>query len=139
MLVRHRPDRLEFRLIEVLAIDVGADLHALEAELADGALQLVGRRLRRLHRQRREAIEALGVILDVLGDLVVLHHRACGGEAGILVVEKGLRRVGENVHVHVGRFHIFQRNTCEDNMLYTRFFCSCYYIFMLLKSGRTIA
>ncbi len=108
VLVRHLPHRLELRLVEVLAVDVGADLHALQAELGDGALQLVGGGLRRLHRQGGDAVEAPRIIADVLGDLVVLHDAGRGGQPGVLVVEEGLRRVRQHLHVDVGRLHVLE-------------------------------
>ena len=108
VLVRHLPHRLELRLVEVLAVDVGADLHALQPELGNGALQLIGGGLRRLHRQGSDAVEAPRIIADVLGDLVVLHDAGRGGQPGVLIVEEGLRRVGQHLHVDVGGFHVLQ-------------------------------
>ncbi len=108
VLVCHLPHRLERRIVQVLAHDVGADLHALEIELRDGALQLVGGRLRRLHRQRCDAVEVLRIVADVPGDLVVLDDRGRGREPGILIVEEGLRRVGQHLHVHVRRLHVLE-------------------------------
>ena len=52
-----RPDRVEGRVGELAAVDVGRDADALEAELADGALQLADGDGRVLQRQRAEAVQ----------------------------------------------------------------------------------
>ena len=74
------PGPFEGGVVEILALHVRADHGAAQAEGADCAPQLVDRALRCLHRQGRDAEEALGMRPRELGDLVVLQRRAGGRE-----------------------------------------------------------
>ena len=55
------PERREGRVGQLAAVDVGQHLHALEAELGDAALQLLGRLVAVGHRHGAEALEAVGL------------------------------------------------------------------------------
>ena len=85
-----------------------ANIVPLQAELGHGAPEFVGGALRRLHRQRGDAHEASRMGCDVLRDLVVLDRSRSRRRARLLIVEIGLRRRGEHVHVDTGRIHVLQ-------------------------------
>ena len=57
---RLRPDRLEFRARQFLAVDVGEDLHALEAEIAHDIVEFLEGDRRILERDGAEAEQAVG-------------------------------------------------------------------------------
>ena len=103
-----RPQRLEARIVQVLAQDVGGEHRALEAELGHGALELIGGAFGILHRQRGYAQEARGMGGDVLGHLVVLNPRQHGAERRLLGVKISLRRGRKHVHVDAGRIHVLE-------------------------------
>ena len=110
-LVRRRPHRLECGIVEVLAVDVRADLGAAQTEHPHGAGELVRRSLRILQRQRGEPHEAIGIAVDHGGNLVVLQGRAGGAERRLLVVEEGVHGGADRLHrdavvVHVGQAQI---------------------------------
>ena len=66
------PDRMEFRIGELLAIDMGADRHAAQPELLDAVFELLDRQIRVLHGDSREGHEAIRVRGDDFGELLVL-------------------------------------------------------------------
>ena len=101
-----RPDRLEARIVEILAVDVRGDHGAMQPELAHGAAQFVGRRLGRLHRQRGDAGETVGMLLAEPRDLVVLDGRGGDADGGVLIIEPGLRRHREQMHIDLGGIHV---------------------------------
>ena len=103
-----RPQRLEHRIVEVDALDVGGKHRAAQAELGHGAPQLVGGRRRLRQRQRGDAPEAVGMGGDVLGHLVVLDGGERGRQRGVEIVEIGLRRGRQHVHVDARRIHVAQ-------------------------------
>ena len=105
-LVCRRPHRLERRIVEVAAVDVRADLRAAQAELAHHAAKLVGGLLRLLQRQGRKPYEAVGMARHHGGDLVVLQHRAGDAERGLLVVEEGMHRGADRLHVDAVPVHV---------------------------------
>ena len=70
--------------------------------------EFVGGLFRRLHRQRRNAHEALRIFFDQFRDLVVLDRRGGSAKRGFLIVEIGLRCGGEHVHIHAGLIHVAQ-------------------------------
>jgi hypothetical protein len=89
----------EIDALAVGHVDVRADLRALEAEILNAATQLGDGELGRLHRQCAEADEALGILGDCLGEVVV---EVLGEVEAVL----GLRPVGEHdwhggKHLHV--------------------------------------
>ena len=78
-------EREERRVAEVHAVDVGADLHARQAELAHAALELGDGEVGRLQRHRAEAGEARRVVAHDAGEVVVEEarevERVCSGLA----------------------------------------------------------
>src|SRR5690349_3420293 len=74
---RRRPERLQRRVIEIAAVDIGSDHRALQPQSLHGALELGCRELRRLQRDPAEPEESPRVALDFGGDLVVLQR--CAG------------------------------------------------------------
>ncbi len=58
-------------MIEILAVGVAIDHGAAEFQIANAALEFVGRGLRVLHGKMREAAIAVGALLDFLGEKVV--------------------------------------------------------------------
>jgi hypothetical protein len=97
-------DRREELVVEVAAAAVAVDVGALEAELADRSLQLLGRLFRRLDRQGGKAGEALGMLLHRLGEEVVGLARDGDRLRGVRLLDP--RRVQrEHLHVDVGGIH----------------------------------
>src|SRR5690242_2756757 len=54
-----RPERMELRIGEILAIDIGSNRAAAQAEFPDALLELLGREVRVLQCDRREPDEAV--------------------------------------------------------------------------------
>ena len=102
------PERLEVRIVEVFAHDVGADHGAAQTKLGHRARQFVGGAFRVLYRQRRDAHESLRIVGNVLGDLVVLDGGGRRAQRGLLIVEIGLRRRRQHLHVDAARIHVAQ-------------------------------
>ena len=93
------PERREGGIGQLAAGDIGQDLHALEAELADAALELLGRLVAVGHRHAAEALEAVGLLGDELGDAVVDDPRRLHRDVeGKRVVALRRRRLD---HLHV--------------------------------------
>ena len=105
---RCRPQRFERWVVEVLAAAVRSDHRALEAELAHRAPQLRGGLFRRLHRQRRDAHEAVRAVLHMPGDLFVLDRGDRDRHGWILIRIVGLRGCGQHVHIDPGRVHVLE-------------------------------
>src|SRR5437879_576380 len=101
VLVRHAlEDREELRLVERPAVDVGEDLDALGAELADGAVHLLERGGDVIHRQRGdEGRELPGVLLHDLGHAVVRQPGQLGGLLGTSQKLDGGHRQGQDLPV----------------------------------------
>ena len=77
------PERQIARVVQVDAVRVTVDHRAHEAEIVDAPLQLVGGRLRVLHRQHREPAVALRVALDLRLQIVVRAVRVFDGAPGV--------------------------------------------------------
>src|SRR3989441_7337809 len=101
VLVRHAlEDREELRLVERPAVDVGEDLDALGAELADGAVHLLERGGDIVHRQRGdEGRELPGVLLHDLRHAVVRQPGELGGLLGTSQELDGRHRQGQDLLV----------------------------------------
>src|SRR6266436_6254335 len=99
--VRHAlEDREELRLVERPAVDVGEDLDALRAELADGAVHLLERGRHVVHRQRGdEGRELPGVLSHDLSHAVVRQPRQLGGLLGVSQELDGRHRQGQDLLV----------------------------------------
>ena len=65
------PERIERRMVEILAVGVAVDHGAAEFQLAHAALELVGGAARVLHRQMRKAGIAVRPLLDFAREKVV--------------------------------------------------------------------
>ena len=79
----------------------------MQAELGHGAAQFVGGLLRRLHRQRGDAGEAIRMFLApacAISSFWIVDRVDADG--GLLAVEPGLRRGREHMHVDLGRVHV---------------------------------
>src|SRR3989475_4409140 len=101
VLVRHAlEDREDLRLVERPAVDVGEDLDALGAELADGAVHLLEGGRHVVHRQRGDkGGELLGVLPHDLGHAVVRQPGQLGGLRGISQELDGRHRQGQDLLV----------------------------------------
>src|SRR5881396_3193407 len=99
--VRHAlEDREELRLVERPAVDVGDDLDAPGAELADGAVHLLERGGDVVHRQRGdEGRELPGVLLHDLRHAVVRQPGQLGGLLGASQKLDGRHRQGQDLPV----------------------------------------
>ncbi len=100
------PERFETWIVELLAADIGADHRAVQAELCHGAAQFFRGFFRRLHRQRGDAGKAVRMLFHQPRDLVVLDRRRGNADRGLLVIQPGLRRHRQHMHVHLGRIHV---------------------------------
>ena len=69
-------------MVQVHAVDVGADLDPGQAQLLHTALQFPRREFRRLHRHGAQADEAPGVVRHDAGDVVVEESREIQGVLG---------------------------------------------------------
>jgi len=99
------PEWRESRIGQLLAVDVGQDLDALEAELLHAALELLGRLVAVLHRHAAERNQPILVLADIFGDAVV--ERAGGLHADIdrqVVIDLRRRRADE-LHVDAHLVH----------------------------------
>ena len=99
------PERRESRIGQLLAVDVGENLDALEAELLHAALELLGRFVAVLHRHAAERDQPVLVLADIFGDAVV--ERAGGLHADIdgqVVIDLRRRRADE-LHVDAHLVH----------------------------------
>ena len=95
-------------IVEIVAADIGADLHRGEAQHGGHALQLLHGQVGRLQRQPARAEEARGAPADQLRDRVVLHPAPLGrGGAGRPVAEGG-RGGGEELAIHAGLVHLLE-------------------------------
>ena len=61
----------QLRRVEVLAVDVTADLHAAHSQVAHAPLQLANGKVRRLHGQRPQPGKSSGMGANRLGDVIV--------------------------------------------------------------------
>jgi hypothetical protein len=52
--------------------------------------------------------EACWIAGDGVGDLVILQDRERFGERSLLVIEKGLRRIRDDLHIDARRIHVVQ-------------------------------
>ena len=82
------------RVGELAAFDGGADLDRFEPVFLHHALELGDRRVGVLHRQRRHAAQAVGMLRDHLRDAVVVELRRGEARVRAQVIEKHRRRGG---------------------------------------------
>jgi hypothetical protein len=66
------PDRMKFRIGELKSLDAAADRHATQAELLDAVFELLHREVGMLHGDRGEGDEAVGMLGNQRGKLLVL-------------------------------------------------------------------
>jgi hypothetical protein len=85
---------------------VRANLRTAKSQLRHGAAQFIRCLLRILHRQRRQAHEPLGMALHHRRMLLVLKRRAGGCERRLLIVEEGVHRGADELHVDAVPVHI---------------------------------
>ena len=77
------PERIERRVIEILAIGVAVDHGAAEFEVVHAALQLVRGGERILHREVREAGILIGPLLNLARQEIIALARLADGGRGI--------------------------------------------------------
>ena len=65
------PERVERRVVEILAVGVAVDHGAAEIELAHAPLEFVGRRTRILHGKMREARISVGPFADLARQKII--------------------------------------------------------------------
>ena len=103
-LLRLRPERIELAVGQLLPFDAAADGGAAQAELSDRLVQLIGREVGMLQRQRRHPDEAIGVLGAPLRDLFVLERDEIARQRAIGRVAPGVdvdRLVVDALRVHV--------------------------------------
>ena len=107
-----RIDRPEPLVVEEFAVGHAVQHGALEAELGDAALELVGRGRRIVGRQAREGGEARRIGGDRRMQPVVdparQRHRDVGGD-----LLRRRRAVGEHLHVDAGLVHLLDAQRAE--------------------------
>ena len=98
--------------------ELGADTGAPETELVHGAREFVGRRPRRLHRQRGEAGETLRVALDEGRERVVVPAAECDRRVGVDEVEVGQRIRRQHLEVDArGSIAAIRRSASMNGLL----------------------
>ena len=105
-------DRPELLVVEEHAVGEPVQHRALEAELRDAALELVGRRRRIGGRQRREAGEARRIGLDGLVQPVVDAARQLGRDVLAELLGRG-RAVRQHLDVDPGFIHLLQAHAAQ--------------------------
>src|SRR6185503_17622615 len=103
-------------VVEEAALLVAVDHRALEAELADAALELGGGRLRIRGRQGGEAGEAFRVRFHGVGEPVVRIARHGDRDVGAERLRAG-RAEREHLHVDAGRVHVREPALAEVEVL----------------------
>jgi hypothetical protein len=98
----------EHWVVEVLAQVVRREHRALEAELGDDALELVGGLGRLAERDRADGHEAVRVGGDVFRHLIVLDLRDDRAQLVAEAVEIGLRGPRQHVDVDAGGIHVLE-------------------------------
>src|SRR5262245_22728542 len=107
-LSRRGPNRLEFRIVEILARDVRADLRAAQPQHAHGETQLVRGLSRRLHGQRCDGEKPLGAGLGKFAELLILDSGKRSRDRRWLRIEEGLRTNREHLNIDLGCRHLLQ-------------------------------
>ena len=107
-LFRRRPERFERGIVEIAAVDVGADHGATQAEFGHGPAQLDRGLIRRLQRHAAEADETVGLSFDHTGNLFVLDHGTREPERRLAVVEESEHRRRQHLHVDAVGVHVAQ-------------------------------
>ena len=95
-------------IVEIAAVDVGADHGAAQAELGHGPAQFGRGLLRRLQRHAAEADETVGLSFDDAGDLFILDCGAREPERRLAVVEESEHRRRQHLHVDAVGVHVAQ-------------------------------
>src|SRR4029434_8925053 len=101
-------NRLEFRIVEVLARDVRADVRAAQPQHAHGVTQLVRSLVRRLHGQGRNRKKAFGASLGEVRELLVLDSGKRSRERRRLGIEEGLWTYREHLDIYCRVTHVLQ-------------------------------
>ena len=96
------------RVGQVLAVDVGADLHPAQAEVLDRMVQLAHRQFGVLQRHRAQADEAVRMAGHHLRDAFVDLAGQFGAQARLGEIEEVIRRRAHRLHVHAHAVHVFQ-------------------------------
>ena len=102
-----RPNRVELRVGELAAVDVGGDADALEAELADGALEFADGDGRVLERKGAETVQPAPALRAVRGDGLVDHGREFDRQLRLGPVPVHRHRAHE-LDVHADRVQVGQ-------------------------------
>ncbi len=87
-------------LVEVPRLDVRADLHTTESEVADAAFEFGAREVGSLHRDRAETFEAIRAIADDPREVIVEQPREIEGVRGLRPVAEHDRHGREHLHIH---------------------------------------
>ncbi len=104
-----RPERLVIRVVDhLVVVGIGADEAGAEAEFLPREAHFGNREVDRLHRQHRDAEEAVGVGLAVIGEPAVVGAAGRGGQFGVVdragkEAEARIEKGGvDAVGIHVG-------------------------------------
>ena len=103
-LLRLGPERIELAIGQLHALDAAADRGAAHAELLHRVIELLGRELGMLQRQRRHPDEAIGMLGAPLRDALVLQRDEVARQRLVGVVAPGVdvdRLVVDALRVHV--------------------------------------
>jgi hypothetical protein len=88
------------------AADIAQQNDAIQFQMVDGAMEFRQRRVGRIHRNRREGLEALGVFRDQIG-VGVVHHSGHVGLAPGVGKEHVRRGEGDDFHIDADAIHVF--------------------------------
>ena len=113
------PERREGRIGQFLAVDVGENLDALDAELLHAALELFGCLVAVLHGNAAERNQPVLVLADVFGDAVVERARRLHADLERQVIIDLRRRRADELHVdahlvHRGKTLVGRAHACAD-------------------------
>ena len=107
------PERVQRRVVEILAIGVAVDHRPAKLQLAQAALQFIRCSLRVLHGKMREAGIAVGTLLDLTRQKIVGLARPPARDRRIAFALHARSGDGKNGARNPGAIHRFQAHLAE--------------------------
>src|SRR5437868_1544976 len=99
-------DREQLGIVQVLAIDVRADLDARQAQLAHAPLEFAHGERRRLHRQSPKPEKSLWIRRYDSGQMVVEHPRRLKSMLGLRPIVEHDRHRRKDLAIYFGAAHL---------------------------------
>src|SRR5664279_1711667 len=129
------PERRESRIGQFLAVDVGKNLDALEAERLHAALEFLCRLVAVLHRHAAERNKPVAVLADIFGDAVVEGAGGLHADIDGQVVIDLRRRWADELHVDA---HLVHDAKTLVRRAYTRAYVGRLLCHQSLRLGRRV-